>query len=76
LFPITDYANSRHSAEIEQKVKGWVNNDKYWVYYKVAVKNINVNLPYPAAVNTANFVDSDFVCEAYPYTAAGRPSGI
>lgn len=38
LFPITSAANRAHEAAIESYVKRWVNDDKFWVYYKVEIQ--------------------------------------
>ncbi|NAZ14720.1 hypothetical protein GT020_01370 [Glutamicibacter soli] len=37
LFPITRSANAVHETGIESTVKDWVNNQRYWVSYKVSV---------------------------------------
>lgn len=69
LFPITGYANNRHSNDVEKIVKGWVNDDHYWVTYtvKVEVGDYNFNLG-----ADRNYVEADFVCEAHPLKLDGE----
>jgi hypothetical protein len=38
LFPITEHANRLHNSGIEQEVKKWVNEKRFWVNYDVSVK--------------------------------------
>jgi len=69
LYPITGYANNRHFNEVEKIVKGWVNDDNYWVSYTVSVdegeKKIDTN-------KNTNYVNADFVCEAHPLKLNGE----
>ena len=44
LFPITQQANRMHEQSIENQVKRWVNDDKYWVAYTVDVDMQDHNL--------------------------------
>ncbi len=76
LFPITDQANRDHSNTMERSVKEWVNDNNYWVYYRVNVENRSVNIASRSGKDARNFVNSDFVCEAYPYAADGSPSNL
>jgi len=62
LFPITANANKEHESVIESKVKSWVNGDKQWVHYKVAVSGIKKSLNNKNVNN--NFVDATLNCEA------------
>ncbi|MCZ6604224.1 MAG: hypothetical protein O7A03_03680, partial [Alphaproteobacteria bacterium] len=57
LFPITAQANARHHSAIEAAVKSWVNNNRYWVRYKVTVENIS---PLTTAANGKQFVNAQF----------------
>lgn len=67
LFPITHNANMKHESEVESKVKDWVNNEHYWVYYEVVVDSPTVN----TTAGNVNYVNCNFVCEAYPLAADG-----
>lgn len=45
LFPITAHANSLHHAAIEDSVKKWVNEKRYWVKYTVSIEGDNTLVP-------------------------------
>ena len=63
LFPITHQANMAHEQNIEQRVKEWVNVERYWVEYNVAVTNVTAELDSdrPTALN---YVNADLECDA------------
>lgn len=63
LFPITGAANQAHVQQVESRVKEWVNDYRYWVYYKVTVSQSGSQLQGASAIAT-NYVSSSFVCEA------------
>lgn len=47
LFPITQTANTRHSAEIEELAKKLVNDDHYFVRYEVSMTQNGDAIAYP-----------------------------
>ncbi|MEH2133993.1 MAG: DUF4157 domain-containing protein [Nostoc sp.] len=57
LYPITADANEKHESQIESVVKNWVNNEGFWVYYKVEVIEKKVDI-------TKGEVNADLICEA------------
>ena len=68
LFPITHQANVAHEQNIEQRVKEWVNVERYWVEYSVDVKLVkaelgNTNLDAPSLI-AQNYVNADLECHA------------
>ncbi|MBD2136528.1 DUF4157 domain-containing protein [Anabaena sp. FACHB-1237] len=65
LYPITANANKVHENEVESQVKDWVNNDGYWVYYKVEVKENKVDL-------LNGEINADLICEANKLDADGN----
>ncbi len=67
LYPITADANSQHVRQVESVVKNWVNNEGYWVYYKVQVANEKVNL-------ANGEINADLVCEAARLDVDGNKS--
>jgi len=71
LYPITADANSKHEAYVEDPVKDWVNQQGFWVYYKVEVKEKHVDLTKGAKKGE---VTADFVCEASKLDADGKHS--
>lgn len=56
LYPITGQANVDHSSFIERSVKSWVNDDKYWVRYKVKVFSAGDLVPLKAGLNAIESV--------------------
>lgn len=70
LFPITQKANRQHLQYMESSVKKWVNQDRYWCYYKVAITNqkdnFNTSGPY--------FVSADIVTTAAVLKVGGKKS--
>ncbi|HEY9778927.1 MAG TPA: DUF4157 domain-containing protein [Leptolyngbyaceae cyanobacterium] len=70
LYPITADANKKHEARVERLVKNWVNNEGYWVYYKVEVANENIQ----RENGDIKAVNADFVCEASRLDADGKKS--
>ena len=72
LYPITAHANNLHASRVENPIKNLVNDQRYWVYYKVSVKQNSVKL------NSSNIADnkvnSEFNCEAYVLRTDGRKS--
>ncbi len=74
LFPITSYANGEHSRKIEETVKGWVNDQRYWVSYEVKISDISYELD---ATIADNFVNSKMTAEATVLGTDLRPiSGL
>ncbi|MEB3279642.1 MAG: DUF4157 domain-containing protein [Lyngbya sp.] len=68
LYPITAAANKMHENKVESTVKKWVNNEGYWVYYKVKVDQKNVKI-----VNKEiKEINADFICEANRLDADGK----
>jgi hypothetical protein len=65
LYPITANANKVHENQVESIVKGWVNNDGYWVYYKVAVAQESIDL------NNGK-INAYLICEANKLDADGH----
>ncbi|MDX2477868.1 MAG: hypothetical protein QNL05_10955 [Gammaproteobacteria bacterium] len=65
-FPITAAANRAHEQQIEDRVKTWVNEDRYWVYYKVRVAVSEVDIS-DASKYRKNKVTARFFCEAAVY---------
>jgi hypothetical protein len=63
LYPITGSANKKHHDSIEQKVKHWVNNEKYWVSYKVDVDQKSTDLSH-GPKSSDNYVNSILRCRA------------
>jgi len=60
LFPITHDANMKHENDIENIVKGWVNDEKQYVHYTVNV--FPGNLDQDESGN--KFINSRFFCVA------------
>jgi hypothetical protein len=56
LYPITSQANAEHSNFIERSVKGWVNDDKFWVRYKVKVLSSGRLVPLKGGLNAVESV--------------------
>ncbi|MDB9327947.1 hypothetical protein PN435_17595 [Nodularia spumigena CS-590/02] len=65
LYPITAIANKDHEAYVESVVKQWVNEQGYWVYYKVDVQQHHVDL-------SKGEVTADFICEANKLDSDGK----
>ena len=65
MYPITAEANKKHNTSIEEKVKGWVEKQSYWVYYQVNVAGIKENIVHANQKHPDNFINSKFVCKAY-----------
>ena len=61
LFPITQSANRLHEQYMERTVKKWVNQDRYWVFYSVAITDEKDNLKNP---NPPYYVNATIVTEA------------
>ena len=72
LFPITSNANAQHLSGVERQVKEWVNDERYWVDYRVEVQVNQVDLSHPAADRTLNRIDAAFLCTASLLTTDGR----
>jgi len=64
LFPITAAANDSHESQIESRIKTWVNTDRKWVYYRVRITNIVVDVN-PRRLPQNNKVNADIACEAH-----------
>ncbi|HEX8308491.1 MAG TPA: hypothetical protein VF645_08745 [Allosphingosinicella sp.] len=62
LFPITQQANRQHEQYVEHHIKKWVNQDRYWCYYKVVIANEKDNFNDTSA--TAHWVSADIVTTA------------
>lgn len=56
LYPITAQANVEHSNFIEGSVKSWVNDDKFWVRYKVKVLSAGRLVPLKGGLNAVESV--------------------
>jgi hypothetical protein len=65
LYPITAEANKVHENQVESLLKQWVNQEGFWVYYKVTVDEKNVDL-------AGKKVTADFICEANKLDADGK----
>lgn len=63
LFPITHQANMAHEQNIEQRVKEWVNVQRYWVEYNVEVTNVTAELDSDRPI-ALNYVNADLECDA------------
>jgi len=72
LFPITASANDAHESQIESRIKTWVNTERKWVYYRVRVTNMVVDVN-PRRLPRNNKVNADFACEAYVIDATQPP---
>ncbi|WP_127995380.1 eCIS core domain-containing protein [Piscinibacter defluvii] len=72
LFPITAAANDAHESQFESRIKTWVNTERKWVYYRVRVTNIVVDVN-PRRLPRNNKVDANFACEAYVIDATQPP---
>ncbi|TVR60029.1 MAG: hypothetical protein EA422_14480 [Gemmatimonadales bacterium] len=72
LFPITSNANAQHLSGVERQVKEWVNDERYWVDYRVEVRVDHVDLSHPAADRTLNRMDAAFLCTASLLTTDNR----
>ncbi len=72
LFPITAAANDAHESQFESRIKTWVNTERKWVYYRVRVTNIVVDVN-PRRLPRSNKVDADFACEAHVIDATVPP---
>lgn len=70
MYPITAAANSSHLHTVETKVKDWVENKHYWVYYSVQVRNILESITKPGK-DPDNYINASFACEAYIKNADG-----
>ncbi|WP_431709532.1 DNA/RNA non-specific endonuclease [Glutamicibacter uratoxydans] len=62
LFPITRSANAVHHTGIEDTVKQWVNSQRYWVRYEVAIDNISGLKT--AADGLSKYVNADIKAKA------------
>lgn len=71
LFPITHQANMAHEQQIEQRVKQWVNVERYWVEYSVEVKQVDAELDNGPPI-ALNYVNADLKCEAAILTLDDR----
>ncbi|MBD2356004.1 hypothetical protein H6G41_15465 [Tolypothrix sp. FACHB-123] len=67
LYPITADANKQHVQQVESVVKNWVNNQGYWVYYKVEVANEKADI-------ANGVVNADLICEAAKLDVEGKKS--
>lgn len=63
LFPITQTANTRHSAEIEETAKTLVNDNHYWVRYKVDMNEDTVTPYVDPAGQDRVIINSTIVAE-------------
>lgn len=54
LFPITAHANAIHHSQIEDAVKTWVNDRRYWVTYTVEVQAEDTLQTTAAGINFVN----------------------
>ena len=70
LFPITSQANADHLNRIETDVKRLVNDELYWVYYKVKIED-RPGIQSDAGVN---FVNTDFTAEVRILNTDGTSS--
>lgn len=72
MYPITAAANSAHLHNIETDVKNWVETHRYWVYYRVQVRNIHESITKPdSRKDPENFINATFHCNAYIKNADG-----
>jgi hypothetical protein len=60
-------AGESDERQVESVVKNWVNNEGYWVYYKVEVANEKVDLD-------NGVINADFICEAAKLDVDGKKS--
>jgi hypothetical protein len=67
LYPITADANKQHVQQVESVVKDWVNNQGYWVYYKVEVANEKTDI-------ANGVINADLICEAAKLDVDGKKS--
>ena len=67
LYPITADANKQHVQQVESVVKNWVNNQGYWVYYKVEVANEKIDI-------ANGVINADLICEAAKLDVEGKKS--
>ncbi|WP_189606592.1 eCIS core domain-containing protein [Saccharospirillum salsuginis] len=65
LYPITAEANRSHETNVESIVKRWVNNEHYWVYYRVQVRNVSEHIEHPGRKDPDNWINAQFHCQAY-----------
>jgi hypothetical protein len=56
LYPITGQANVDHVNFIESSVKSWVNDEKFWVRYKVNVLSSGQLVPLKGGLNAVESV--------------------
>ena len=56
---------------MESKVKKWVNETGYWVYYLVEVKNEKESIK-----NGQKIIDADFECEANVLDSGADETGV
>jgi hypothetical protein len=73
MYPITAAANSSHLHTVETKVKDWVENKHYWVYYSVQVRNILESIS-KAGKDPDNYINASFACEGYIKNTDGSRS--
>jgi hypothetical protein len=66
LFPITLQANSDHKNRIEETVKTWVIDNRYWVYYQVLISTRDIVLD--NADKTLNYINASMRCKAAIFT--------
>jgi hypothetical protein len=71
LFPITHQANVAHEQKIEQRVKEWVNVERYWVDYSVDVKLVEAELDNTPSI-ALNYVNAQLECKAAILTMDDR----
>ncbi|WDE09538.1 eCIS core domain-containing protein [Thalassomonas haliotis] len=72
MYPITAEANKNHNTSIEEKVKGWVEKQSYWIYYQVNVAGISENIVHANQKHPDNYINSKFVCKAYIRNTDGQ----
>lgn len=72
LFPITAHANSLHHAKVEDKIKKWVNEDRYWVSYTVEIEAENQLKP---TSRNKKFIDSTIKTSVSVLNTALQPVG-
>ena len=76
MFPITEDANKKHSSLAETTIKSWVNDDGYYVYYKVEVKNIDEQIDYALFDDGTNYVNAQLHITAYKLGADGERANV
>ncbi|MCJ8270499.1 MAG: DNA/RNA non-specific endonuclease, partial [Psychrosphaera sp.] len=78
LFPITAEANSSHRLQIEDRVKGWVNESPYyWAFYQVVVKYKKSHLPPTGTTRPdwQNYINASLNCHAFIRHMDGKTKG-